>query len=226
MPKTARLTKISVKDLSVPCSLFGMAMNNINLPDYCITVEELEKTGIIFKKPVVDASCKRGPGRSFYSFASVAAVCFLIIYITTCVVQFLSMKAVYMLAVLGIVCICQALYLLICHLFCLGMRIYLRRRVYPVMLEPVGVAVEFRGSRAGTEASVHHGTVYRSYVIYKEAGIRNPKCYYASAPSGNIPERKPGGTAFLFLHPRNRKFYTVDNDKEQNVMRVKNAVNA
>ncbi|MBO6009680.1 MAG: hypothetical protein J6P70_05080, partial [Ruminobacter sp.] len=133
---------------------------------------------------------------------------------------------VYMLAVLGIVCICQALYLLIWHLFCLGMRIYLRRRVYPVMLESVGVAVEFRGSRAGAEGKEAQGTVCRSYIIYKEAGIRNPKCYYASAPSGSIPDRKPGGTAFLFLHPRNRKFYTVDNDKEQNVIRVKNTVNA
>lgn len=200
-----------------------MVMDKINLPDYCKTVEELERAGIHFQKPVVDASCRRGPGKSFYSFAAVSFVCFLIVYLTTCVVKFISIKAVYMLAVLGTVCACQAVYLIICYVFCIGMRAWLRRRVCPVMLEPVGVAVEFCGNRVSGRQDTPK---CRSYVIYKEAGIRNVKCYYASAPYYYIPEQRPGGTAFLYLHPDNKKYYTVDNDREQNVIRVKRTVNA
>lgn len=198
-------------------------MDKINLPDYCKTVEELAHAGIVFQKPVVDMCCRRALGKTFFIFSGVTLFCLAVVYVNKAFIHFISTGAACMLLIIAAVCACYVVYLLICYLFCTFMRGYLKRRVCPVMLEPVGVAVEIYGG----QAVMQHGKLKcRSYIIYREAGVRNTVNYYASAPYYGIPENRPTGTAFLFRHPDNRKFYTVDNEREQNVIRVKRTVSA
>ena len=192
-------------------------MQELNLPDFCKTAKELKDAGISYDEPVLDDVAKRGPGKSFYTYLFVFFSLVAVLYTNAAFLHFFGIRVVCILALGSIFCSVNALYRLGRYFYYVNIRKNLRNNRQPIMLQPVGVVVEYN----------HKGWIdlnsrdfFKYAVVYKEAGVGTPQ-YYITAYSTDIPESMPAENALLYRHIDNSRYYSIESSYNLNVIKMK-----
>lgn len=174
---------------------------NIRLPSDVYLNSDLKRGGIRFHKNIIDTVVRRSLGLTFTLTAALACILWYCYFYDF--KQFFPGLSFYVLAFL---CGAYLVFYLGRLCWCLTMRKRLRRDPKSILCEAYAVVI------FDDDGAKYSPGAFYSAILYKETGSLKPRFFSGPLIRGYSYEFCPESPARVFIHRKNPRLYTVDDE--------------